>query len=74
MNTTSILCPNCKINIRIVLEPPICSPLPIDHEFSQLYPREYSLNEILCVHEQLLNENKLLRKKIQELQEEIKTK
>lgn len=65
MDTTSIQCPSCNRNINICLKPPLCSPPPLDLEYSHIpSPKQYTLKDILYVHEQLIEENKYLRKYI----------
>lgn len=69
MDTTSINCPSCNRKISIALAPPLCSLLPMDLEYSHIpsYSKEHTLKDILYVHEQLIEENKFLRKKLEDL-------
>ena len=73
MDRTSIQCPSFNRNICIALKPPLCSLLPLDLEYSHIpsYPKEHTLQDILYVHKELVEENKYLRKKIDDLYEKL---
>lgn len=68
MNSTSINCPSCNRKICIALEPPLCSLLPLDLEYSHIPSRkDYNIRDLIYVHEELIKENKYLRKKVDKL-------
>lgn len=72
MDRTSIQCPSCNRNICIALKPPLCSLIPVDLEYSHIpMSKEYTLQDLLYVHEELVKENKYLRKRIEKLQQKL---
>lgn len=72
MDRTWIQCPSCNRNICIALKPPLCSLLPIDLKYSYISKsEEYTIEDLIYVHEELIRENKLLRNKINELQSKL---
>lgn len=74
MDRTSIQCPTCNQNISIALRPPLCSLVPLDLNYSHVsvpIDEEHNLRDILYVHEELIMENKYLRKKINELNSKL---
>ncbi len=70
MDRTSIECPSCNRKILIALRPSLCSLLPLDLEYSHRpipSSREYTLQDLLYVHEFLIKENSYLRCRIERL-------
>lgn len=71
MDRTSIECPSCNRKILIPLRPPLCSLLPLDLEYSHIpMPScgEYTLHDLLYVHEFLIKENNYLRSRLESYQ------
>ena len=72
MDRTLIQCPSCNRDISIALKPPLCSLLPLDLEYSHIpYNKEYTLQDILYVHEFLVKENSYLRSRLEKLTDDI---
>lgn len=72
---TSIVCPSCERKICIALRPPLCSMLPWElrdsHIPAPFMGKDYTIKDLLYVHEELIKENKYLRNKVDELHNKL---
>lgn len=69
MNRTSITCPSCNRYICLALRPPLCSSLEECDISMPMGSKDYSIQDLLYVHEELIRENKHLRARLDDLYE-----